>query len=258
MDPNKQPTAPGDNGVRALAGRAAWLTFFGPLQRNSLAVQRAWYQLTRVLFLLQCRLTAALSHASIDVHVDGTARVGLGVRMELSRSSHNALVIGPRCRVAAGAQFSLRNGNVHVGANTVVRRMATFQVSGTAEIGDEVLVSTGVVVHCEQSVVVGNQSVLSEYTTVADSRHVRTPPGVPIHHSTTSDAVRIGANVWVASHVVITSGVTIGDQAIIGGGAVVTNDVPDWWLAVGNPARLVKELTVEDAAALRTGAVTNI
>jgi acetyltransferase-like isoleucine patch superfamily enzyme len=99
--------------------------------------------------------------------------------------------------------------------------------------------------------------VLSEYTTVADSRHVRTAPGVPIHHSTTSAPVRIGTNVWVASHVVITSGVRIGDQAIVGGGAVVTKDVPDWWLAAGNPARLIKELSVEDAAALRHSA-TNI
>jgi acetyltransferase-like isoleucine patch superfamily enzyme len=181
----------------------------------------------------------------------------LGVRLELGRSSHNALTVGARTRVTAGAQFSLRGGTVHIANDTVVRRMATFQVSGVADIGAEVLVSTGVVVHCEDSVVVGDQSVLSEYTTVADSRHVRTAPGVPIHHSTTCAPVRIGANVWVASHVVITSGVTIGDQAIVGGGAVVTKDVPEWSLAAGNPARLVKELNVEDAAALRHSA-TNI
>jgi acetyltransferase-like isoleucine patch superfamily enzyme len=118
-------------------------------------------------------------------------------------------------------------------------------------------VSTGVVIHCEQSVQVGDQSVLSEYTTVADSRHIRTPPGTPIYHSSTSAPVRIGTNVWVASHVVITSGVTIGDQAIVGGGAVVTKDVPQSWLAAGNPARLVKELSVEDAAGMRRTATSN-
>jgi acetyltransferase-like isoleucine patch superfamily enzyme len=251
MSMPKQPAEPPDTGVRRLAGRAAWLTFLGPLQRNSLAIRRTWYRLTRVLFRVQCRLTAALSHASIDVHVESTARVGLGVRVELARSTHNVLTIGARTRVVSGAQLSFNGGTLELGGDCLVRRMATFQVSGDVHIGAEVLVSTGVVIHCEESVRIGAQSVLSEYTTVADSRHVRTPPGTPIYHSTTSAPVVVGDNVWVASHVVITSGVTIGDQAIVGGGAVVTKDVAPWWLAAGNPARPVRELSVEDAAALR-------
>jgi acetyltransferase-like isoleucine patch superfamily enzyme len=251
-----QPSDGRGDVARELVGRAAWLAFLGPLTRNSLAVQRAWYRFTRLAFLVQCRLTAALSHASIETRIDPSARIGLGVRVELARSSHSVLEIGARTRIARDAQFSFRGGLVSIGADTVIRRLATFQVSGAARIGAEVLVSTGVVVHCEDSVDVGAQSVLSEYTTVADSRHVRTAPGVPIHHSTTSAPVRIGANVWVASHVVVTSGVSIGDQAIVGGGAVVTKDVPPWWLAAGNPARLVKELTVEDAAALRNSSTS--
>jgi acetyltransferase-like isoleucine patch superfamily enzyme len=251
---DERPEGAGTSGLRQVAGRTAWVTFLGPVQRNSLALQRAWYRLTRVLFLVQCRLTAALSHASIAVHVDPSARMGLGVRVELARSTHNALSVGAGTRVVNGAQFSFRGGSVALGSDCVVRRMATFQASGDVEIGAEVLVSTGVVIHCEQSVRVGAQSVLSEYTTVADSRHIRTAPGVPIYHSSTSAPVRIGTNVWVASHVVITSGVTIGDQAIVGGGSVVTKDVPDWWLAAGNPARAIRELTVEDAAQLRSAA----
>src|SRR4051812_48112245 len=237
--------------LRRLLGRGAWLAFLGPLQRNSLTLQRTWFGITRLLFVVQCRLTAALSHASMDVRVDSSARVSLGVRVELARSTHNVLEIGARTKVARGAHFALRAGTIAVGAECVVRRLATFQVSGHARIGDEVLVSTGVVLHCEESLDVGNQSELSEYTTVADSRHLRTAPGSPIYHATTSAPVSIGSNVWVASHVVITSGVTVGDQAIVGGGAVVTRDVPAWTLVAGNPARVVKELSVEDADALR-------
>jgi acetyltransferase-like isoleucine patch superfamily enzyme len=233
------------------AGRVAWVALLGPLQRNSLTVQRVSYRVTRLLFLVRCRLTAALSHASVDMHIDPTARISLGVRVELARSSHSVLEVGARTRVSRDVLFSFRGGHVSVGPDAVIRRLATFQVSGTLRIGSEVLVSTGVVVHCEDSVDIGAQSVLSEYTTVADSRHVRTPQDVPIHHSTINAPVSIGSNVWVASHVVVTSGVSIGDQAIVGGGAVVTKDVPPSWLAAGNPARLVKELSVEDAAALR-------
>ena len=52
----------------------------------------------------------------------------------------------------------------------------------------------------------------------------------------------IGTNVWVVSGAIILGGVKIGDGAVIGAGAVVTKDVPARTLAVGNPARVVKEL----------------
>jgi maltose O-acetyltransferase len=49
--------------------------------------------------------------------------------------------------------------------------------------------------------------------------------------------VRIGANVWIGGAALILPGVTIGDDAIIGAGAVVTRDVPPGAVAFGNPAR---------------------
>ena len=50
--------------------------------------------------------------------------------------------------------------------------------------------------------------------------------------------VTIGRNVWIGGAALILPGVTIGDDAIIGAGAVVTRDVPPGGTAVGNPARL--------------------
>ena len=51
--------------------------------------------------------------------------------------------------------------------------------------------------------------------------------------------VRIGANVWIGGGALILPGVTVGDDAIIGAGAVVTRDVPAYSVAAGVPARLV-------------------
>lgn len=56
--------------------------------------------------------------------------------------------------------------------------------------------------------------------------------------------VRIGSDVWVDGGAVILPGVAIGDGAIIVAGSVVTRDVPPGVLAVGNPARVVRELAV--------------
>ena len=61
--------------------------------------------------------------------------------------------------------------------------------------------------------------------------------------------VNIGKNVWIGGDVKILSGVTIGDRAVIGAGSVVTKDVPANVIAVGNPCRVLREITDAD----RTG-----
>lgn len=58
--------------------------------------------------------------------------------------------------------------------------------------------------------------------------------------------VSIGSYVWIGHAVIILPGVRIGDHAIIGAGAVVTKDVPDYAVAVGNPARVIKYRKIID------------
>lgn len=53
--------------------------------------------------------------------------------------------------------------------------------------------------------------------------------------------VRIGRNVWIGGAAIILPGVTIGDDAVVGAGAVVTRDVPPGVTVVGNPARPVRK-----------------
>ena len=58
--------------------------------------------------------------------------------------------------------------------------------------------------------------------------------------------VRIGNDVWIGGHAVITQGVTIGDGAVIGAGSVVTHDIPPRVVAAGNPCRVLRPITEED------------
>jgi maltose O-acetyltransferase len=58
--------------------------------------------------------------------------------------------------------------------------------------------------------------------------------------------ITIGNNVWLGGNVVVTPGVRIGDNSVIGAGSVVTRDVPANVVAVGNPCRVLRAITEDD------------
>ena len=58
--------------------------------------------------------------------------------------------------------------------------------------------------------------------------------------------ITVGNNVWFGGSVVVLAGVTIGNGAVIGAGSVVTKDVPDNVVVVGNPARIIKEIEQDE------------
>lgn len=62
---------------------------------------------------------------------------------------------------------------------------------------------------------------------------------------TTCKSVHIKRNVWIGVNVIILPGVTIGENAVAGTGAVVTRDVPNNAVVAGNPARVIRYLDAE-------------
>lgn len=60
--------------------------------------------------------------------------------------------------------------------------------------------------------------------------------------------IRIGRNCWLGANVVVVPGVTIGDNVVVGAGSVVTRDLPDNVVAVGNPCRILREVNDHDRA----------
>ena len=76
--------------------------------------------------------------------------------------------------------------------------------------------------------------------------------GHPVHPETRNTGyeygidITIGDNVWIGGSVCVMPGVTIGNNAVIGAGSVVTKDIPENAIAVGNPARVLRYITEED------------
>lgn len=76
--------------------------------------------------------------------------------------------------------------------------------------------------------------------------------GHPIHYEPRNEEyeyafpISIGNNVWIGGNTVINPGVNIGDNCVIGSGSVITKDIPANCIAVGNPCRVIREITDED------------
>lgn len=96
---------------------------------------------------------------------------------------------------------------------------------------------------CE--ITVGDYCMFGPNVTVATAGHPVDPSlrekayqyNLPIH---------IGNNVWIGAGAILLPGVTVGDNTVIGAGSVVTKDVPANVVAVGNPCRVLREITEQD------------
>ena len=93
---------------------------------------------------------------------------------------------------------------------------------------------------------IGRNLLTGRWVTITDNSHGKTapdamniPPSVRRLHS--KGNVTIGDNVWIGDKATILPGVTIGDGAVIAANAVVTKDVPAYCIAVGNPAKIIKQ-----------------
>ncbi|HFG1877168.1 TPA: DapH/DapD/GlmU-related protein [Vibrio cholerae] len=89
--------------------------------------------------------------------------------------------------------------------------------------------------------IIFGENVMIGPKTVIWGRDHGTAMGIPmkVQPHIKQDIV-IGDDVWIAANVTILKGVTVGKGVVIGAGAVVTKDIPDYAIAVGNPARVVK------------------
>ena len=92
---------------------------------------------------------------------------------------------------------------------------------------------------------VGDYTLFGPNVTVATAGH---PIDPELREKTYqyNKAVHIGRNCWIGAGAVIVPGITIGDNVVIGAGSVVTKDIPSNVVAVGNPCKVLREITDYD------------
>jgi len=143
-----------------------------------------------------------------------------------------------------GAAFHVgRAASVHIGHNVRIMRDFTGHFEGSAWIGDGVFFNRGCHLVAQQSVRIGDNCLFGEMVSIHDDDHVTGRGTEPIATRGLRTApVIIGNNVWVGAKASILAGVEIGDNTVIGAGAIVTRNIPPFVVAAGVPARVVREL----------------
>lgn len=141
---------------------------------------------------------------------------------------------------------SLRDGRLVIGEHTVMEPHVWLTVPrpGRIRIGSGVFLNVGVMVAASELVEIGDHCMLANGCVVTDSDHRYDDPDrpVPWQGFTTKGPTRIGDNTWFGAHVVVTSGVTIGERCVIGAGSVVNTDIPPFSVAAGVPARVIRKI----------------
>ncbi|MBQ3229060.1 MAG: sugar O-acetyltransferase, partial [Clostridia bacterium] len=94
-------------------------------------------------------------------------------------------------------------------------------------------------------ITVGDHTMLGPNVTIASAGHPILPELREKAYQYNA-SVRIGRNCWIGAGVIIVPGITIGDNTVIGAGSVVTKDIPENVVAVGNPCRILREINEHD------------
>ena len=116
--------------------------------------------------------------------------------------------------------------NIHVGARTFINSGLTALDVATITIGEDCQIGPNV------------QLLTPTHPVDPQPRRDKLEAAQPI---------TLGDNVWLGGGVIVCPGVTIGDDTVVGAGAVVTRDLPAGVVAVGNPARVIRQIEPGDA-----------
>lgn len=144
---------------------------------------------------------------------------------------------------------------VHIGSGNALRCH-----EGTLRVGDKCVFGKDNTVNTYLDIEVGAATIVADWVYICDFDHVFADIHVPIKdQGIAKSPVRIGPDVWVGTKVTVLRGSTIGRGSVLAAHTVVNADIPPWSVAVGVPARVVRDRVADyEAAATRRAAIADM
>ncbi len=166
----------------------------------------------------------------------------IALRAILARAGAR-LIVWPRCSFFGPEGIELGH-NVAIFSNSCFASAA----GGQLRIGDNVSFNRNSFVDASSGVVhIGDDCLFGPNVVIRSSNHRHSNVDIPIRkQGHVPGKIIIGNDVWVGANVVILPDVTIGKGCIVGAGAVVTASLPDNAIAVGVPARIMRQRSNRD------------
>jgi maltose O-acetyltransferase len=129
-----------------------------------------------------------------------------------------------------------------VGERTDVRAPVYVDYGSNVHLGSDVFLNFGCILLDVAPVTIGDHCQIGPHVQFLTPIH---PLDAQRRRDLweTAAPITLGDNVWVGGGAIICPGVTIGENAVVGAGAVVVTDIPAGTLAVGNPAKVIRQLT---------------
>jgi len=139
---------------------------------------------------------------------------------------------------------NLKNSKITIGDYTTISPYALLRTNGgTIEIGRFCTVNDYTILYGYGGIKIGDDVHIACHTTIVSSSHDYAKLGTDgFSKDLLGKGIVIENSVWIGANVVIRDGVTIGTHSVIGAGSVVTRDIPAYSIAVGVPARVIKEI----------------
>ena len=138
------------------------------------------------------------------------------------------------------AVFPLSVVRVYIGDSTLIARCPIV-------IGNDVMISWGCTLYTHNAHSLDWRERAKDVArTNADYRAGRDFLASKNWEVVRAEPITVCDKAWIGMNAIILRGVTIGEGAIVGAGAVVTHDVPPWTVVAGNPAQVVKHLSPEN------------
>ena len=170
--------------------------------------------------------------------------------------------------VVFGTNVTIRHPHkIRIGDNVVIDDQCCLDAKGTDNrgitIGDGVFVGRNTILSCKNGdiviedranigfnceifsasrVRVGKSILMAAYTYLVGGDHLYDRTDMPVlEQGRTARGIDVDDNVWLGTHVVVTDGARIGRDAIVGAGAVVVGEIPEFAIATGIPAKVIRD-----------------